>query len=73
MPFTVFGLHYHVININLDFFVDQIMQQSSGCMLVGSTSILKAKWHDLVAIHPLLSNEGGLLHIFRSHLYLIVS
>ena len=72
MPLTVFGLYYHVININFYFFVDQIMQQSSGCKLVSSTSILKAKWHDLVAIRPLWSNERGFLHVFRSYLYLII-
>ena len=73
MPFTIFGLHYHVININFYLFVDQIMQQSSGYTLVSSTSILKAKCHDLVVICPLWSNEGGFLHIFQSHLHLIVS
>ena len=72
MPLMVFGLHYHVININFYFFVDQIMQQSSGCTFVSSTSILKAKWHDFVAICPLWSNEGGFIHIFGSHLNLIV-
>ena len=50
MSFTVFGLDYHIININLYFFVDQIMQQSGGYTLVSSTSIFKAKWHNLIAI-----------------------
>ena len=52
MSFTVFGLDYHIININLYFFMDQIMQQSGGYTLVSSTSIFKAKWHNLVAICP---------------------
>ena len=48
----VFGLPYYVIHINFYFFVYQIMQQSSGYLLVSGTGILKAKWHDLVAIGP---------------------
>ena len=72
MSFTVFGLDYHIININLYFFVDQIMQQSGGYTLVSSTSIFKAKWHNLIAICSPCSNKGSFLHIFWSHLNLIV-
>ena len=72
MPLKVLELDYHIININLYFFVDQVMQQSGSCTLVSSTSIFKAKWHDLVVICPPWSNKGGFLHIFLSHLNLIV-
>ena len=64
MPIMVFGLHYHVIHINFNFFVYQIMQQSSGYLLVSGTSILKAKWHDLVVVSSPWSSEGCLLHAF---------
>ena len=52
--------------------MDQVMQQSGSWTLVSSTSIFKAKWYDLVTICPLWSNKGGFLHIFWSHLNLII-
>ena len=41
--------------------------------LVRGSHILQTKRHDLVAIEPLASNEGGLLLILLYHLYLVVS
>ena len=41
--------------------------------LVHGSPILQIERHDLVAIEPLASDEGGLLLILLYHLYLVVS
>ena len=70
---TVFRLDYHIIHINFYLFMYHIMQQCCRNTLEGGTSILKAEWHDSVAICSLRGDEQSLLHILWCHLDLIVS
>ena len=71
--FLGLGLGYHVININLYLMVDHIMEQSYHGSLISCPSILQPKRHHLVTEGAPLCNEGRLLHVFKSHLDLVVA
>ena len=52
---------------------DHVVEQSDHGALIRCPNILQSKRHDLVAKGTPLSNKGCLLHIFGSHLNLILT
>ena len=68
-----FETKYHVININLDLMLNHIVEQSDHGSLIDYPNILQPKRHHLVTEGTTLYDEGCLLHVFRSHLDLVVA
>src|SRR3954462_13315856 len=63
----------NVVHINFNFFMHHVMKESSHCPLVSCACILQSKRHHFVAKGTPWGDERCLLHVFRSHLNLIIT
>ena len=63
----------HIIHIDFDLFMHQIMEQGYHGLLVGCPSILQAEWHDIVGVGSLMGGECSFVFVLFSHLDLITT
>lgn len=68
-----FALYNNVINVDFHSSVDQGLEDFCHYSLVGSTNILKSKWHEFVTVQPLWCDKGCLLLVWLEHKDLVVS
>ena len=79
MSFTIFGLHYHIVNIHFHFFMDQVMQQRGGyiriiliLICIKLTPVLVVLHNDRLALVASLLLHLLLQRLLRMRMLLMV-
>jgi len=70
--FFKYKFDYHIVDINIDFFVHHVVKKSHHCLLIRCLDIFKPERHRLLTKGSPKCDEGDFFNFFGCHLDLIV-